>query len=242
MKSFVVLVAAVAAASLVSARADILANWTFETLSSTNSIFGAGDSPAATQSGVGADFGSGTASAAHASAATAWSTPAGNGSPHSWSANTWAVGDYYQFEVSATGFKDLSVSYDQISSSTGPGIFKFGYSTDGVNFTYGSDYTVLVNSSPNVWSAGTPILTSSFSENLSAIIALNNQATVFFRLVDDATTSASQANGGSTAPGSTGTDRVDNFVVSADPVPEPASLAFGLVGGFAWLVALRRKR
>ncbi len=241
MKSFVVLAAAVAAASLVSAQADILANWTFESAASTNSIIGAGDTPAASQSGVGADFGLGTASAGHASSASVWSIPAGNGSPHSWSANTWGVGDFFQFQVSSLGFQNISVSYDQISSSTGPGIFKFGYSTDGVNFTYGSDYTVLVNASPNTWIASTPVLTTTFTENLSAIIALNNQATLFFRVFDDATTSASQANGGSTAPGIAGTDRVDNFVVSASQVPEPASLAFGLVGGFAWLLALRRK-
>jgi hypothetical protein len=207
MKTFVVLTAAVAAASLVSARADILADWTFETLPSTNSIIGTGDSPAATQSGVGADIGLGTASASHASSASAWSIPAGNGSSHSWSVNTWAVGDYFQFEVNTIGFQEISVSYDQISSSTGPGIFKFGYSTDGVNFTYGSDYTVLVNASPNTWSAGTPISSSTFTEDLSGITALNGEAAVFFRVVDDATTSASQANGGSTAPGTSGTDR-----------------------------------
>jgi hypothetical protein len=52
--------------------------------------------------------------------------------------------------------------------------------------------------------------------------------------------SAVSANGGTVGTG--GTDRVDNFVVSASPVPEPSSLALGLIGGFAWLVALRRKR
>jgi hypothetical protein len=41
-------------------------------------------------------------------------------------------------------------------------------------------------------------------------------------------------------------ETVDNLVVSSafsdvSAVPEPSSLAFGLVGGFAWLVALRRK-
>jgi len=42
------------------------------------------------------------------------------------------------------------------------------------------------------------------------------------------------------------TETVDNLVVSSSfsdvsAVPEPASLALGLVGGFAWLLALRRK-
>jgi hypothetical protein len=222
------------AVALVGARADTLANWTFETASA--SITGT----STVLSGIAADSGSGTASGLHASAA-AWSSPAGNGSTHSFSVNTWTVGDYFQFQVGTSGFQGITVSYDQISSSTGPGIFKLGYSTDGVNFTFGSDYTVLANASPNTWSSGSPVNTTTFSQNLSALLALNNAGTVFFRLVDDATTSASQANGGATAPSTAGTDRVDNFVVNATPIPEPSTVVLGLWGGLTGLFALRRK-
>jgi hypothetical protein len=58
------------------------------------------------------------------------------------------------------------------------------------------------------------------------VTALNNASTVYFRLIDNSTTSAS---GGTVA--STATDRIDNFTITATPqaVPEPASFAlFGL--------------
>src|ERR1700690_261962 len=104
MKKIVSLAAALAALSLTTAKADTLADWTFETIASTNNIIGSLLSPAATQSGVLADIGSGTASASHATAASAWSIPAGNGSPHSWSVNNWNVGDYFQFQVNTLGY------------------------------------------------------------------------------------------------------------------------------------------
>ncbi len=74
------------------------------------------------------------------------------------------------------------------------------------------------------------------SENLGSIAALDNQATVYFRLTMLDTTAAGT---GSTL-GTAGTDRVDNFTVSASPVPLPAAiwlLGSGLSGllGFARL-------
>jgi hypothetical protein len=39
--------------------------------------------------------------------------------------------------------------------------------------------------------------------------------------------------------GTGGTDRVDNFVVSATAVPEPSTVAFAAIGGLARLAALR---
>lgn len=218
---------------VVAAKANIIADWTFESYHSTNYIFGT----STTLSGVGADVGSGTASATHASSAT-WSLPAGNGSYYSWSANTWAVGDYYQFEVNTLGDSGVTLSFDQTSSNTGPGGYNLAYSTDGVNFINFTSYTVLANATPNTpWSTTTYNSAYTFNYDLSAISALNNQSTVFFRLVDNSTVSA---NGGTVGTG--GTDRVDNFDVSASPVPEPSSIALGLVGGFACLAALRRKR
>jgi hypothetical protein len=80
-----------------------------------------------------------------------------------------------------------------------------------------------------------------FAYDLSAISALNNAASVFFRVVDQAPTTGGAINGGNV--GTTGTDRIDDFIVNGVVnVPEPSSLALGLVGGLAWLAALRRKR
>ena len=225
-------------------KADVIADWTFQSANSTNNIIGAGDTPKATQSGVLADIGTGTASASHASSATAWSIPAGNGSTNSWSANTWAVGDYFQFSVSTAGFQNIQLSYSQVSSSTGPGKFLLEYSTDGTTFTpFGSDYTVPVNgTAPSGWSviAGTDFTASDFSDNLSTITALNNATTVFFRLAADALVTAGGATVGSFS--ASGTDRVDNFIISADPVPEPSTIALASMGGIACLVTMRRKR
>src|SRR6266446_9928561 len=103
--------AAAAALALVflgatSAQAQI-AQWTFET------------SIPATAGPFAPEVGSGSASGLHAGAAV-YSSPAGNGSAHSYSANTWAVGDYWQFQTSTLGFSGIALSWDQASSSTGP--------------------------------------------------------------------------------------------------------------------------
>jgi hypothetical protein len=171
-----------------------IAQWTFEaSLPATSGPF----SPEA---------GSGSASGYHAGAST-YSNPAGNGSAHSFSSNTWAVGDYYQFKASTTGFTGISVTWNQISSGTGPKDFSLLYSTDGTNFSSViASYAVLANSTPNTWSTATPTSTSSYSFDFSGITALDNQSTVYFRLRDLDTASA---GGATVAPA--GTDRVDNF-------------------------------
>ena len=224
MKTFVVLTAAVTAASLVTTQAAIIGDWTFET------------SVPATAGPFGPELGAGNALGSHAGAAV-YSSPAGNGSAHSFSANTWAVGDYWEFDVSTVGFAGIQISYDQVSSGTGPGVFGLFYSVNGSPYAQiGANYTVLANASPNpVWNTATSSSIYTFTPSLASLgTALDNDASVSFRLVDQTTTSA---NNGTVATG--GTDRVDNFVVST--VPEPGSLALGLVGGFAWLLALRRK-
>jgi hypothetical protein len=211
-------------------QAQIAAQWTFE--SSFSMIPGTGTS----LSGIVAEGGmfASTGSVVHASVST-WSSPVGNGSSHSFSANTWAVGDYYQFQTRTLGLNNIMVSYDQVSSSTGPGKFTFAYSTDGTTFTpFATDYTVLVNAAPNAWSSLTPVTTTSYTYDLSSVLALNNASFVWFRLIDTSTTSA---GGGTVA--TAGTERVDNFTVQV--VPEPASAALAGFGLFA-LTLLRRFR
>jgi hypothetical protein len=90
-------------AAVVSVRADTIAAWTFE----LNTPADATDST--TIGPILADTGVGTASGLHAGAATDWTTPSGNGSANSLAANTWAVGDYYQFQISTIGFTDVSI-------------------------------------------------------------------------------------------------------------------------------------
>ena len=220
------IIAAFAATGIIGATAQgaVVANWTFET-----------NPPAdLSNSAVGftlaADSGAGTATGVHTSAGTDWTTPAGNGSANSFSANEWTSGDYYQFQVDLTGYQDVSIEWDQTRSSTGPATFDLQYSTDGVNFTtFLNDYPVLINDAINgTWSSGgTRIPAYTFTQNLSAIDALEGDASVFFRVTSQVTTAAG------------GTGRVDNVTISAEPVPEPTGLALLSV---SFLAMLRRRR
>lgn len=182
-------------------------------------------------------IGTGTAGGIHASASTVWSTPAGNGSSESFSSNNWAIGDYYQFATSTIGYQGIVLSWDQTSSNTGPRDFKLAYSTDGTNFTDGAAYSVLANASPNpVWNATTSSPLYGISQDLSSQPMLDNQANVVFRVI---VTSTVSANGGALATGGTG--RIDNFTVTAAPVPEPETYALMLAGlGLLGLAARRR--
>jgi hypothetical protein len=188
-------------AQLAQAATTIIVQWTFESPNTP-----AGATAAIYPNPIPPGVGSGSAGGVHASASTAWSTPAGNGSTYSFSSNYWSVGDYYQFSTSTTGFTGISVSWDQTGSNTGPRDFKLAYSTDGANFTdFGSPYSITNDS----WSTSTPKTVSHISEDLSAITGLDDQENVYFRLIDNSTTSV---NGGTVGTGGTG--RVDNFTVN----------------------------
>jgi len=193
---------------------DTIAKWTFET-SQPAGTPGAG----IWLTNIVAETPTGIASSLHASAATN-SSPAGNGSSHSFSANTWAVGDFFQFVVRTVGFQNVNVAYDQISSATGPGIFAFQYSTNGSTFTqFGSTY--IVSNNP-FWSAGSYNAFWTHSVDLSSKTELNNAPNVYFRIV--AVTNISSAAATNTPQGTntispTGTDRIDNFLVSASTIP-----------------------
>lgn len=205
MKKSQLYVAALAASlslAVAPAHAAIVAQWTFETSLPT------------TAGAFAPEVGTGTALGYHAGEATVYSNPVGNGSAESFSSNTWAVGDYYQFSTSLTGLGGVTLSWDQTSSSTGPRDFLLAYSTDGTTFTDFAGYSVLANSSPIAWSATTPHPEHSFSFDLSAISALDNATMAYYRLIDNSTVAA---NG--LAVATAGTDRVDNFTISAESLP-----------------------
>ncbi len=195
--------------------AQIIAQWTFET-----SVPAATDS--ATISGIVPEVGTGTGGGTHASATTDYTNPPGNGSAESFSSNAWALGDYYQFQVSTLTLTNISVSFDQTRSSTGPGSFDLQYSTDGSAFSLFQSYSV----AEVTWSAGTPHPESSYSFDLSSITAINNAPTVYFRLT--ATVAGSATNG---------TNRVDNVTISS--VPEPQGMALAVAGLLGLVVVMR---
>lgn len=175
---------------------------------------------------IAASVGTGTANGVHASGDTDWSTPAGNGSTESFSANTWAVGDYYQFAFSTVGYAGLVFSFDQTRSGTGPDAFQLAYSSNGgTSFTTFASYTV----GAVTWSSTTASSASTFSFDLSAVSALNNNASVVMRLVSAVT------------PAAGGTNRVDNVTAVMTPVPEAGTSAM-LLAGMATLGFLARRR
>jgi hypothetical protein len=139
--------------------------------------------------------------------------------------------------VGTIGFTGIQVSFDQTSSNTGPKDFELQYSTDGTSFTNIAAYSVLANGgSPNAsWNGTTASSAYNFSYDLSSASVILGQSTVYFRLIDLDTIAE---NGGTVA--STGTDRVDNFTVTAIPEPSTYAMVAGLAGlGFA---ILRRRR
>lgn len=195
-----------------------IAVWTFEPdpipTNVTNSSIGP-FSPA---------IGSGSATGFHTATNTAWSSPSGNGSSNSLSANNWAVGDYFQFQFSTLTFSNIAVTFDQTKSGTGPTNWTISYSIDGSSFTNFSTYVVTTIS----WSNSVYNPTSTFSFDFSAVTALNNQSNAFVRLVNN------------DSPAGGGTARVDNVSI----VPEPSSLALiTLAGlGLAGYAVRRRSR
>ncbi len=192
----------------------IVAHWTFEavSLSTPGATLNISAGTAAADAGLqtaGSSF-----TGAHASAATIWTTGAGNGSTKGVGSDRWAVGDYWQFSASTAGYQDISLVWDQIGSNTGPGNFKVQYSKDGTNFTDFNTYATPNNAGAALsWSSTTPISTSTLNFDLSSITVLNNAATVYFRIVNNNTTSV---NGGTVA--TAGTGRLDNFKITALPL------------------------
>jgi hypothetical protein len=241
MKRILTPAIALTALGLATAKGDILADWTFETSLPTTSGPFSPESGLQTATAQASAFGLGTIS-----------TPAGDGSAHSFSANGWTVGGYFQFSLNTVGYNNVLVSFEQTSSNTGPRDFNFQYSTDG-GTTFLTDNPLSGGQSPGsspyqvfpnaalfgntAWSASTFQGAFQFSIDFTPITALNNASTVIFRVVDADTTAA---NSGSPVAAS-GTDRIDDFLVSATPIPEPSSLALGLAGGFLGLLTLRRK-
>lgn len=118
------------------------------------------------------------------------------------------------FNVSTLGFSNIVVSFATQGTSTGFNSNQFQYSLDGLNFVdFGPPYVPLS-------AFGTvPVVFT-----LSSILGLNNNPTAAFRIVF----------GGATS--STGTNRIDNFVIEGttaetnSTIPEPMSVMLLLTG------------
>ena len=157
----------------------------------------------------------------HASSSTVYSTPSGNGSARSISANNWASNDYYQIRFTSVGYQNLKLTFDQTGSSTGPAEFLVSYSTNGGTFTTFSNYDIAKSNSTTVqsWTSTISNSVSSVTMNLTPVVGLNNQGDVYLRFVMRSTL----ALGGGTV-GTGGTSRLDNVVVEAVSIGTTPSL------------------
>lgn len=235
LSSIIVAVGLVAAAAA-SADAAVIVGWTMPTAFPT----GTGNVPTGTTylppgpNGAGvADQGSNAAGsqlrAVKSLAASTYTSPSGNGSQYSFSANNWSPGDFYEISFSAAGITDgLVLSWDQARSSTGPAAFKVSMSVNGGAFADLLDYTVLQSgggSAPGTWSSTTynPI----YSSTLLLGGAASNASSVVVRFV----------NREAAASSATGSNRIDSIFVNS--VPAPGAMALLAVAGIA---GARRRR
>jgi hypothetical protein len=206
-----------------------IAKWTFEGLTIAAGSTYTNYSTGRVFTNIPPEVGAGAASGYHFGTfgSPSWSTATGNGSSKSLTSAGWTNspaapnGDFYQFAVKTLGYQNIALSWDQIGSGTGPKDFQLLYSTDGITFTpFGSTYAA----SGSSWSSGTTITTSSFSDDLSSITAINNASVVYFRLM--VVDNVSINNG---TVGTAGTSRIDNFLVtgvipgSPSIITQPAS-------------------
>lgn len=220
--------AAAAAFLSMSSAAAVVASWSITTAFPT----GAGQVPTGQNYSVGAaDGGDQTANSElrsfHTLAAATYTSPAGNGSQYSFSSNNWSSGDYYEARVSTSNYSNISVSWDQARSSTGPSSFELIFSTNGgASFTTVTSYTVLQSGgggAPATWSStvSNAIYTSS-----QALAGAEDASQLLIRFRSLVTAAA------------TGSNRIDNVIISGDLVPAPGAVALLAVAG---LVSRRRR-
>ena len=218
---------AVYASIAATASADLIAGWTITTAFPT----GTGNVPTGTTYSVGAaDQGVQTAgsqlSSVHALAAATYTSPAGNGSLYSFSSNNWSPGDYYEARLSTANYTNISLSWDQARSSTGPASFALEFSVNGgATWTFVSSYTVLQSGgggAPGTWSTTTA---NPIYSNTSLLTGAENATELLIRFRStEAVVSASS-----------GSNRIDNVMVNGTLIPTPGAVALlgvaGLIGG-----------
>ena len=229
MKSLVSLTAGAIAVALVSsANGAMIAGWSITTAFPT----GTGNVPTGNTYSVGAaDQGEATAgtvlSSYHTLAAATYTSPAGNGSQYAFSSNNWSIGDYYEARVSTSNYSNISVSWDQTRSATGPASFELIFSVDGgTSWTTVAAYTVLQSGgggAPGTWGS---LTYNSLYTNSFTLTGAEDAGLLIVRFRSTVTAAA------------TGSNRIDNVVISGDVVPAPGAVALLAVAG---LVSRRRR-
>jgi len=228
--------------SITAANAVLVAEWNFDG-TYADAFWGAGSSFTGTSFGnYLAEVGAGTMFGIRTNTQTnvTWTRPAGNGTRTSASGIGLSANDtYWEFNVSTINLKDLLISYDQVSSNTGPRNWKLQYKVGAGSYVDVASYNIGYNSAGATlsWASSAVRTESQLNFNLSSIAALNNKASVFLRVLIAGT---QQYNPTATAAfGTAGSTRIDSIKINATAVPEPESVLI-LAAGAA--IAATRKR
>jgi hypothetical protein len=137
-----------------------------------------------------------------------------------------------QIAVNTTGFQDVVLSFEHRHSEGASARFQIQYSSDGVNFTDGADYTSFT---ANVFNAR--------GEDYGAVAALDDNPNVTFRIVAEFMNESPGGNYVGTSGNyvSNADSRFDVVTITATPIPEPAgAVAVVLLAGST--LARRRRQ
>jgi hypothetical protein len=193
-----------------------------------------------------AEVGTGTVYGVHTVTNSVWSFPVGNGSINSASSTGWTSGNsFWEIEVPTEEYKDIMVKFDMVSSSTGPRNWKLQYKVGTAGaYVDVSTFSALPNGNSGTisnaaWSSSATNAANTYNFDLSAVSAIEevSGSNVFFRLLVNGTQVAGSAT---TAFPTTGTNRIDNVLISGTQIPEPAAAGL-LTAAASALLARRRK-
>jgi hypothetical protein len=123
-----------------------------------------------------------------------------------------AATDYFQFTVNTTGFSQVSLTFDNQASATGPASVGLMYSTNGTNFT-----AVAPVPTGNA-GFSTPVF------DLSGVSAVDNQTSVTIRIYAYAGNADDRSAEGRSAFTTGGTFKIDNLTVRARTVTASKTL------------------
>jgi hypothetical protein len=137
-----------------------------------------------------------------------------------------------QFLVSTVGQQNIVITFDQRHSNSVANAFQFQYTLDGSSYV---DSTLFTANAGDTWFNNRTV-------NLSSITGANDNANFGFRIVSAFNPTAYVGTTTGTSYATTGTARFDMVTVSADPVPEPTTIATGLLAVGAGRMIQRKRQ